>query len=78
MDYPLAVNLGAAFLRRGSAESRFVLCRRPAKPSLRADVLRERARSGHHPSFDFNLLRLAIKLMQQVVNHRDKPMECRE
>src|SRR5256885_4635754 len=57
--------------RRGSADRASSLCRSASKTKLRADILRKRARSGHYASFDFNLLRLAIKLMQQVVNHGD-------
>ena len=50
---------------------------RPRKTELYADVLRERARSRNYPPFDFHLLRLAVQLTDQIVDHgndrRDVP-----
>src|SRR5882757_3946420 len=61
----------ASSYRGGSGDRAASVRGSACKTELRADVLRERPRSCHDTRFDFNLLRLAIELVQQVVNHRD-------
>src|SRR6202011_5212699 len=44
----------------------------PAKTELGADIAGKLARSSHHPSFNFDFLRLAVELRQQAVDGRKR------
>src|SRR5436305_4893952 len=44
----------------------------PAKPELRADIAGKLPRRGYHASFNFDFLRLAVKLRQQAIDRRNR------
>src|SRR3984957_14735832 len=61
----------AAADRRRSAEERAAASGRAGEAELGTDVLGEGAGSGDNASFDFNLLRFAVELVEQVIDIRN-------